>query len=116
MFNYGYDASTGRYVILDRDYRKVKEKLLFQLTNMGDPFIYVVDSNYENRGALYLYHRHEGIDLRLDYAQDVLRNIHRIWTRPVHLETVVDGTRRLLGFDGQDHAEKELEESLQLQF
>ncbi len=116
LFNYGYDSSTGRYVIVDRDYQKVKEKLLFQLTNMGDPFIYVVDSNYENRGELCLYHRHEGIDLRLDYAQDVLSNIHKVWTRPVHLETVVEGTRRLLGFDGQDHAEKELEESLQLQF
>ena len=116
LFNYGYDSSTGRYVILDRDYEKVKQKLLFQLTNMGDPFIYVVDSNYENRGELFLYHRYEGIDLRLDYAQDVLSNIHKVWKRPVHLETVVGGTRRLLGFDGQDHAEKELEESLQLQF
>ncbi len=116
LFNYGYDSSTGRYVIVDRDYQKVKEKLLFQLTNMGDPFIYVADSNYENRGELFLYHRHEGIDLRLDYAQDVLSNIHKVWTRPVHLETVVDGTRRLLGFDGQDHKEHELEESLQLQF
>ena len=54
--------------------------------------------------------------MRLDYAQDVLTSIHKVWKRPVHLETVVEGTRRLLGFDGQDHNEKELEESLQLQF
>ena len=116
LFNYGYDASTGRWVILDRDYQKVKEKLLFQLTNLGDPFIYVVDSNYENRGELYLYHRHDGVDLRLDYARDVLVNIHKIWTRPAHLETVVEGTRRLISFDGQEQKDRELEESLQLQF
>jgi len=116
LFNYGYDVSTGRWVILDRDYQKVKEKLLFQLTNLGDPFIYVVDSNYENRGELYLYHRHDGVDLRLDYARDVLVNIHKIWTRPAHLETVVEGTRRLISFDGQEQKDRELEESLQLQF
>ncbi len=116
LFNYGYDPSTGQYVILDRDYQKVKEKLLFQLTNLGDPFIYVGDSNYENRGELYLFHRHDGIDLRLDYARDVLVNMHKIWGRPVNLETVVEGTRRLISFDGQEQKDRELEESLQLQF
>ena len=116
LFNYAYDPSTGQYVIQDRDYQKVKDKLLFQLTNLGDPFIFVVESNYENRGELYLYHRHDGIDLRLDYARDVLVNLNKIWSRPVNLETVVEGTRRLLTFDGQEQKDRELEESLQLQF
>ena len=35
--------------------------MLYQLTNMGQPFIYVVDGNYCNRGELYLQHRFEGI-------------------------------------------------------
>jgi stage V sporulation protein R len=52
----------------------------------------------------------------LDYARDVLVNIHKIWTRPAHLETVVEGTRRLISFDGQEQKDRELEESLQLQF
>jgi stage V sporulation protein R len=116
LFNYAYDPSSGHYVIVDRDYQKVKDKLLFQLTNLGDPFIYVVDSNYENRGELYLYHRHDGIDLRLDYARDVLVKLQKVWSRPVNLETLVEGTRRLMSFDGQEQKERELEESLQLQF
>ncbi len=110
LFTYGYDRSTGQYVILDRDHRKVKERLLFQLTNFGDPFIYVVESNYGNRGELYLRHRHEGIDFRLDYAKDVLVHLQKIWSRPVHIETVLKGEPRLLSFDGSEHDEQELEE------
>ena len=47
----------------------MKEKLLFQLTNGGNPFIYVEDANYDNRGELLLRHDHQGLDLRQDYAQ-----------------------------------------------
>ena len=57
-------TGTGNYEIESREFKKVKEKLLFQLTNFGDPFIYVEDANYENRGELLLRHRHEGIDLQ----------------------------------------------------
>jgi stage V sporulation protein R len=116
LFNYGFDPSTGHYVILDRDHQKVKDKLLFQLTNQGDPFMYVVESNYENRGELYLFHRHEGIDLRMDYAKDVLVNLHKIWSRPVHVETMVEGKPKLLSFDGSEQQEKELEEPTQVRF
>ena len=111
LFTYGFDRATRRYVILDRDHRKIKNKLLFQLTNFGDPFIYVVESNYANRGELYLIHRHEGIDLRVDYAKDVMVHLHKIWTRPVHIETKVKGKPELLSFDGTGHKEQELDES-----
>ena len=46
-----------------------------------------MDGNYENRGELYLEHRHEGIDLDIPYAQETLRNLFTIWTRPIHLKT-----------------------------
>ena len=42
-------------------------------------------------------------EVELDHAQDTLRHLHRLWTRPVHLETVVDGRTTLLSFDGADH-------------
>jgi stage V sporulation protein R len=79
------------------------------LTNWGQPFIYVEESNYKNRGELYLRHRHEGIDLKLDEARDTLRNLYAIWNRPVHLETVVDETKTLLSFEGEEYKETEID-------
>lgn len=99
LFVYGLNKRTGEYEILDRDWRKVKDQLLYQLTNWGQPFIYVVDGNYRNRGDLYLQHRWNGVDLQIDYAAETLRNLRLIWGRPVHLETLVDGKGMLLSFE-----------------
>jgi stage V sporulation protein R len=108
LFTYEYNAQTGEYVITNRDFKKIKEKLLFSLTNFGQPYIYVEDGNYENRGELFLRHRHEGIDLKLDYAKETLKNLQTIWSRPVHIETVIDKRKKLLSFDGKKHSEKTL--------
>jgi stage V sporulation protein R len=80
----------------------VKERLLFSLTNLGQPIIHVVDANHANRGELYLKHRFEGIPLDLEKAKDTLKNLHLLWRRPVHLETTEDERARLLSYDGQE--------------
>jgi stage V sporulation protein R len=103
LYVYGYDSRAGKQVIVSRDWRKVKERLLFSLTNLGQPVILVVDANYGNRGELYLKHRHEGVPLDVERAKDTLKNLHRLWRRPVHLETVEDDRGRLLSFDGAEH-------------
>ncbi|MFQ5823816.1 MAG: SpoVR family protein [bacterium] len=109
LFTYEYNDRTDMYEIDDREFKRIKEKLLFSLTNFGQPFIYVEDANYLNRGELYLLHKHEGVDLKFDEARDTLRNIYKIWTRPVHLETVVDEIKTLLSFDGHEHSEIEID-------
>jgi stage V sporulation protein R len=108
LFAYKFDPDQNAYVISDRDFKKVKQQLLFSLTNFGQPLIYARDGNYENRGQLYLEHRHEGIDLKIDYAKATLANIQKIWSRPVYLETVVEGRAKLLKFDGEKQSEKNL--------
>jgi stage V sporulation protein R len=108
LFVYGRDPRTGQTVVLDRDPVTVKRKLLQQFTNSGQPSIEVVDANYQNRGELYLVHRWDGVNLREDYARETLRALQRIWRRPVHVETVVDGNRLLWGFDGKDAGTREL--------
>jgi len=109
LFSFRYNRDTDLYEIASREFEEIKQKLLYRLTNFGQPFIYVEDGNYSNRGELYLRHRHEGVDLRVDYARDVLRNLHTIWTRPVHLETIVDEKKRLLTFDGRDYSERRID-------
>lgn len=100
LFTYAYNRSTGMYEIESRDFKKIKEKLLFMLTNCTRPIIEIVEGNYMNRGELYLVHKHEGVDLKLDWAKDVLKQIFKIWRRPLHLETVVDGKLRVFTAEG----------------
>ena len=108
LFTYRYNRNSNLYQIASRDFKEVKEKLLRQLTNFGQPFITVEDGNYKNRGELYLRHRYEGVELKHDYARDTLRNIQRIWNRPVRLETVIDDQAVLLSFDGAEFKQQKV--------
>lgn len=109
-FSYTFSEQMGTYVIESREFEKIKQRLLFSLTNFGKPFIYVVDGNYRNRSELLLRHEYNGIGLRLDHASDTLANVQHIWSRPVHLQTIVDDKATLLSFDGTDHTMKALGE------
>jgi stage V sporulation protein R len=111
MFSFAFQEQAGQYVIESREFEKIKQRLLFSLTNFGKPWIYVVDGNYRNRGELLLKHQHNGVDLKLDQAQDTLANIQYIWSRPVHLQTVIDGKPSMLSFDGSEHTTRNSGES-----
>jgi stage V sporulation protein R len=109
LFVYGFHEKRNQWEILEREFRKVKEKLLHELTNFGQPIIEVVDGNFENRGELLLAHRHDGIDLKADYAQETLKNLSTLWRRPVNLVTKVEGKGIMMRFDGQEHSERKVE-------
>ena len=102
LYVYGWDSRAGKHVIVSKDWKKVKERLLFSLTNLGQPIVHVVDANHGNRGELYLKHRFEGVPLDVEKARDTLKSLHKLWRRPVHLETMDDDRGRLLSFDGQE--------------
>ncbi|HMP03865.1 MAG TPA: SpoVR family protein [Gemmatales bacterium] len=109
-FAFNYDEHGHNYVVESRAFKKVKQRLLFNLTNHGRPFISVVDGNFKNRGELLLRHDFQGQELRVDHAQDTLANVQALWSRPVHLATVLDDKPTLLSFDGTDHSQKGLGE------
>jgi stage V sporulation protein R len=106
LFSFAFQEQQGQYVIESREFEKIKQRLLFSLTNFGKPWIYVVDGNYRNRGELLLRHQFNGVELRLDHAADTLANIQFIWGRPVNLQTLVDGKPTMLSFDGSEHSIK----------
>jgi len=108
LFTYSLNERNNRYEMADRGFAAVKEKLLFALTNMGHPHIAVVDANHENRGELLLRHRFDGVELRRDFATATMEALQRIWSRPVHLETVSAQAPLLLSYDGTRHSEKTL--------
>ncbi len=103
MFAVDHDKRNNRYFISTRDFKEIKSRLLKQLTNFGQPIISVIDGNFRNRNELLLQHTHEGIDLKHDYTLETLKNIHKIWRRPVHLQTIVEEVPRRVSFDGQSH-------------
>jgi len=103
MFSFAYNDSSEYYEIASRQFVEVKQQLLNSLTNHGRPFIYVTDGNFNNRGELYLKHKYIGIELKQDYAEDTLVNLQKLWSRPVHIETVVDDEPTLLTYDGKQH-------------
>ncbi len=90
MHHYRRDPHTGEVRIVSRDFGAVKQTLLHRLANMGQPYIYVVDANYLNRGELFLAHQWNGLDLEIATAVEVIRSLRHIWGRPVHLQARID--------------------------
>ncbi len=109
LFVYEFNEKGNRWEIATREFAKVKQKLLQQLTNFGQPIIEVVDGNFENRGEMLIGHKHDGVDLRPDYAKDTLKNLTSLWRRPVNLVTHRDGKGIMLRFDGKEHSEKKVD-------
>jgi stage V sporulation protein R len=108
LFVYAYNPSADEMEIAGRQFDKIKRQFLFQLTNFGHPIIDVVDGNYRNRGELLLKHTHEGVDLKDDYAQATLANLHKLWRRPVGIETVSEGIPMRLMYDGTELREERI--------
>ncbi len=90
MYQHKRDPHTGEMKIVSRDFERVKQTLLHLLTNRGDPFMYVADANYLNRGELYLAHQWTGLEVEIARASPVLQNLRILWGRPVHLQARVN--------------------------
>jgi len=103
------DSKTRQPVISSREFGQVKQALLFQFTNGGRPVIELTDANHANRGELLLSHRHVGVDLRWDWAREVLEQITQIWRRPVRLESMRGDKAIRIGHDGESFSEEILE-------
>jgi len=103
LFAFGFNDKNDRWEIETRKFNEVKQALLTQLTNGGNPIVRVDNANHGNRGELLLVHEHLGGDLRTDYAQAVLEALVRIWRRPAEIHTEIEGKPTNLRFDGSEH-------------
>ena len=102
LFLYGQNSKTGRTEVVERDPRRVKAKLMQDLSWGGLPQIELVGAGQGADGALDLLHHHDGRDLELDAARATLLGIERLWRAPVRLSTRESGeARRLVARDGE---------------
>ncbi len=106
FFSFSLNERSGNDEIDSREFHKVKQKILFSLTNFGEPFIAVEDANFDNRGELLLRHRHEGTDLHEEHARATLVALERIWRRPVRIHSLLDGKPKFICYDGKEHTER----------
>jgi stage V sporulation protein R len=93
------------WTVTEKQWERVRDQLVANMTNFGFPYIEVVDGDYDRNRELYLRHRYEGVELDLKYARKVLEYLYQLWGRPVHLETQVDNEPLVMHFDGEDHDE-----------
>ena len=107
MYQYRRDPQTGQLRIVSRDFKRIKMSLLYHLTNMGQPFIHVVDGNYLNRGELYLAHQFNGLEVDLTKAREVMISLRRLWGRPVHLQVRLDDDMYLISIEQAEVVRKQ---------
>jgi stage V sporulation protein R len=98
---YLYRLEDDTWVIVEKDWEVVRDTILTSLTNFGQPYIVVENGDHHRNRELLLKHCFEGQELDLGYADKTLRHVQRLWGRPVHLETVVDGKPRTLAVDDE---------------
>lgn len=110
LFVYKYNKKTQKFEVDTTNFRAIKAQLLFHMTNFGQPIIRIEDANFENRGELLLSHLHEGIDMQPDFMSETLKNVFKLWRRPVNLVTVMDDSPQLFKFDGRDYTTHKLTE------
>ncbi|MTW86155.1 stage V sporulation protein R [Virgibacillus dakarensis] len=97
---YLFEKQGSDYRITEKDYENVRDQLISMRVNGGFPYICVEDGDYLRNGYLYLVHRYEGIELDLNYLENVLPYIFQLWGRSVYLETCVEDKQTLFSFDG----------------
>jgi stage V sporulation protein R len=112
FYQYGRDPHTGQLRIVTRDPHRIKQAMLYHLTNHGRPFIYVVDGDYCARGELYLAHKHNGQDLEIKFAIETLKNLHKIWQHPVHLQARIDDDMILFTYAGDQPKQQTIHDEL----
>jgi stage V sporulation protein R len=106
---YLYRKEGDEWVIVEKNWEKVRDSIVATLTNFGYPYLVVDNGDYHGNRELYIKHLFEGQELDLVYAEKTLQYVYELWGRPVHLETVYDDKRILLSYDGERNTKSTLE-------
>jgi stage V sporulation protein R len=102
LYVYGFQGNTrrerGEWRVSEISWTAVRDALVDELTGLGIPAISAVDADYRGRGELLLVHDAASDRHPVDpsYARRTLNLIHRLWGKPVHLETEAEGRKQIL--------------------
>jgi len=97
----GYD-----WKISQKEWEKVRDGLVINLTNCSFPHIVVQDGDFNKKGELYLKHYFEGVELDVFYLEKTLPHVYTLWGKTVHLETRLDNKPVLFSYNGEKGSKK----------
>ncbi len=97
---YLYAKMGDKWVVTEKEWEKVRDGLVLDLTDGGFPAVEVVDVDHEGKGTLALRHLYDGRELHLRHLEKTLDQVQSLWRRTVQLETVVDGRTKTFACDG----------------
>ena len=100
---YLYAKEDDEWVIVEKDWEKVRDGIVVSMTNFGYPYITIEDADFNRNSELLLKHHFERYELDVKYAQKTLEYVYAIWSRPVHLDTVFEERPVRMSYDGEDH-------------
>ena len=100
---YLYATEDDEWVIVEKDWEKVRDGIVASMTNFGYPYITIEDGDFNRNRELLLKHHFESYELDVKYAQKTLEYVYAIWSRPVHLDTVFEERPVRMSYDGEDH-------------
>jgi stage V sporulation protein R len=106
---YLYKKEGDEWVIVEKNWEKVRDGIVASMTNFNQPYLVVDNGDYRGNRELYIKHLFEGQELDLVYAEKTLQYVYLCWGRPVHLETMYDSKRILLTYDGERNSKSTLE-------
>jgi stage V sporulation protein R len=100
---YLYAKEDDEWVIVEKDWEKVRDGIVASMTNFGYPYITIEDADFNRNSELLLKHHFEQYELDVKYAQKTLEYVYAIWSRPVHLDTIFEERLVRMSYDGEDH-------------
>lgn len=106
---YLYKKEGDDWVIAEKNWEKVRDGIVASMNNFGSPYLVVDNGDYRGNRELYIVHVFEGQELDMNYAEKTLQHVHLIWGRPVHLETIYDGKKILISYDGERNTKSTLD-------
>lgn len=80
----------GEKVVINKDFKSIKRKLMQRYTNGGLPDIRLVDPNHRGRGHFLMQHHHIGSPLYIPHLKETLTSLWRVWQNRIVLATVDD--------------------------
>jgi stage V sporulation protein R len=98
---YVYEREGDEWVVVEKDWRKVRDAIVDSMTNFGYPYLVIEDGDYRRARELYIKHNFDGRELDQHYAFRTMKYLYQLWGRPIHIETIVDEEPTVWTFDGE---------------
>jgi stage V sporulation protein R len=97
---YLYEKRGDRWVITERDYKVIRDKLVSQRIHGGFPVLNITSED-SGRGKLILTHAYEGVELDAKYIERTLPHVYRLWGTDVVLRTQMNTQDTEFRYDGK---------------